>query len=192
MCDNKNILLPGNDWDDAKDGSKVRAAFPSTPDPVAPGPPAGPPDDPVAPGPPAGPRADPAPIEGAPSSGGGDGDSATAGKVTGRKPRSAISSSRKPMSAPKSAYSDEEQSEGWEIDFEQFPDHLKFLNKLRNAQRNANESGKRAQLCWRGHRTSIGPKSGDGIMTRKEFLQRLICALRNIKSVKKEEKKVKF
>ena len=92
------------------------------------------------------------------------------------------------MAAPKSTHVPD--LEGWEIDFQNFPEHLKFLQKLRTAQQNANDTGKRAQLCWRGHRTSIGPKANEGRLSKCEFLQRLIVALRSVKSIKKQEHEV--
>ena len=80
--------------------------------------------------------------------------------------------------------------EDWEEEFKKFPDHIKFLNKLKNAQANANESQKRVQICWRGHRTSIFPKAAK--MTKKDFIHRLITALKNIRVVSSEEKNVSF
>ena len=96
----------------------------------------------------------------------------------------------KSMPAPNTVCN--EEAEAWEIDFQEFPEHLKFLTKLRNAQVNANKTGKRAQICWRGHRTSLSPKPGNGTFTKRNFLQRLIAALKSIKSVKKEETEVSF
>lgn len=35
----------------------------------------------------------------------------------------------------------------WEDTFKAFPDHLKFIQKIKSAQTNANVSGRRIQIC---------------------------------------------
>ena len=78
----------------------------------------------------------------------------------------------------------------WEKEFIQFPSHSIFFQKLRNAQGQCNLSKKRAQICWRGHRTSVGPK--DGGMSKIEMMKRLVSALKNIRSITEAEKEVYF
>ena len=73
-----------------------------------------------------------------------------------------------------------------------YPDHLKFFAKLRKAQKTANGNGKRAQICWRGHRTSVTPKQGNGRLQKKDLLQKLVNALKSIRNIKDNEKKVLF
>ena len=80
--------------------------------------------------------------------------------------------------------------ESWESEFAQFPEHLIFFQKLRTAQVQANGTGKRVQLCWRTHRTSMGPK--DGILHKIDYVSKLITALRNVKTPIKGEKEVNF
>ena len=79
----------------------------------------------------------------------------------------------------------------WEQEFENFPQHLKYFSKLRNAQKNANKTNKRVQLCWRSYRFSLPPKPGNGEMDKSEMLNRLVTALKNIRSVTVEEKNVR-
>lgn len=83
----------------------------------------------------------------------------------------------------------EGETEPWEEEFKKYPTHLQFFRKLRNAQETANTTGKRSQICWRGHRTSVGPKEGG--LSKKEYMLRLTTALKNIRSVTSEEKEVK-
>lgn len=79
-------------------------------------------------------------------------------------------------------------SMSWENKFQTFPEHLKFIEKVRSAQITANKSGKRSQICWRGFRTSILPS--DKTEDKKEMLQRLVTALKSIRSTSTEEKEV--
>lgn len=81
-----------------------------------------------------------------------------------------------------------EYEEEWEKDFRDYPDHLKFFKKLRSAQHKANETGKRGQLCWRGYRTSLAPRSGP--LEKNLYISKLITALKSIRSLKAEEKSV--
>lgn len=78
----------------------------------------------------------------------------------------------------------------WQDKFKAFPDHIIFFEKLKAAQKNANECGKRSQICWRGFRTSVLPKKSKGELGKKEFLTRLITALKNISKISSEEKQV--
>ena len=78
--------------------------------------------------------------------------------------------------------------ESWEKNYMEFPDHLKYFQKIRMAQKKANETSKRIQVCWRGYRTSIPPKSGK--LRKYELLQRLIQAVKNIRNHKPNEKNV--
>lgn len=71
-----------------------------------------------------------------------------------------------------------------------FPEHLKYFSKLRAAQQKANESGKRAQICWRGHRTSVCPKPGNAKLAKKDMLCRLVNALKSVRKMEQKEKEV--
>lgn len=79
-------------------------------------------------------------------------------------------------------------SELWDEDLSEYPDHVKFIQKLRSGQEKANATGKRSQICWRGHRTSLGPKNGQ--LEKSFLLKKLIQALKTIRTVKEEEKQV--
>lgn len=78
--------------------------------------------------------------------------------------------------------------ESWEKNYMEFPDHLKYFQKIRLAQKKANDTGKRVQLCWRGYRTSLGPRPRK--LKKYDLLQRLIQALKNIRHHKPNEKNV--
>ena len=78
--------------------------------------------------------------------------------------------------------------DSWEKHYLEFPDHLKYFQKIRVAQQKSNETGKRVQVCWRGYRTSLPPN--DGKIKKYELLQRLITALKNIRILKPNEKNV--
>lgn len=82
----------------------------------------------------------------------------------------------------------EGEGEDWEMEFKEFPQHLKYFKKLRLAQAKANDTGKRVQICWRGNRSSVIPRMGD--MKKYEYIQRLIQALKNVRFYKPNEKKV--
>ena len=88
----------------------------------------------------------------------------------------------------KSVANDEPQPESWEKDFAEFPEHLKYFQKIRIAQKKANDTGKRTQMTWRGYRVALVPKMGK--LKKYELLQRLIQALKNIKHHKPNEKNV--
>ena len=82
------------------------------------------------------------------------------------------------------------QEELWDSDFSEFPEHLKYLEKLRVSQLKANELGRRVQICWRGHRTSIGPRNPKDKMDKKEFVMKLMKALNTCRSITPAEREV--
>lgn len=103
--------------------------------------------------------------------------------------RVATPSSSPSPSCPASP-SSEPEPEPWEEEFSSFPEHLKFFKKLRTAQSQANKSGKRAQICWRTHRTSLGPKPCNGKLEKIDYISKLISALKNVRTPAKGEKEV--
>lgn len=84
------------------------------------------------------------------------------------------------------------EPEPWEAEFEIYKDHLKFFEKLRNAQHRSNSTGKRTQICWRTFRTSIGPKPNNGKLEKVEYVSKLITALKNIRTPVQGEKEVLY
>ena len=56
------------------------------------------------------------------------------------------------------------------------------------AQHNANLKSKRVQICWRAHRTSVFPKTG--VLRKKDYIQRLITALKSIRTTTLDERNV--
>ena len=74
------------------------------------------------------------------------------------------------------------------MEFHEFPDHLKYFQKLYHGQKKANETNKRIQICWRGYRSAVMPRHGD--MKKYEYIQRLIQALKLIRHHKPNEKNV--
>lgn len=82
-------------------------------------------------------------------------------------------------------------AETWETDFLDYESHVKYFQKMRAAQKSANESGKRVQICWRTYRSSVLPKKHGAGLEKVELVGRLVTALNNIKNVPSEEKEVK-
>lgn len=101
----------------------------------------------------------------------------------GSKSSPATTPGAKPVPLP-----EDDESEPWEIDFQEFPSHIKYFKKLRCAQKVANENGKRIQICWRTFRTSILPSTNR--LGKADLLGRLVSALKSIRSVKDKEKQV--
>lgn len=85
----------------------------------------------------------------------------------------------------------------WQLDFGGedchmvwFPEHKALLQNLHDAKNAANKTGARAYFTWRGHRDFVNP--GRKKITKLDFHNHLIAALKVIKELSPEEEKVGF
>lgn len=76
-----------------------------------------------------------------------------------------------------------------EDEFGAFPTHLEFIQMLRQAQEQADESNKKVQYTWRGYKSSVFPRLPP--FTTKVLWDRLKMALKGVFNITVEERKVK-
>ena len=75
-----------------------------------------------------------------------------------------------------------------DIHFNWFPDHRSLLQKLQSAKNNANATSSRAYFEWRGIRDFVNPGK---TISKKNFLEHLVNALKAIPDITEEEKSVR-
>ena len=74
------------------------------------------------------------------------------------------------------------------LDSQRFPEHVDFINLLRAAKAKADETKEKANVTWRGYRTSVLPNLPP--FTVKALRDRLIWALRGIYNIRASEREV--
>ena len=72
--------------------------------------------------------------------------------------------------------------------FQLFPDHKVLLQKLHSSMHSATSTSARCYFVWRQFRDFVNP--GLKTITKAHFVKHLITALKGIKDISPEEKKV--
>ena len=72
--------------------------------------------------------------------------------------------------------------------FVEFPDHVDFVKIITNAQHEANNSGMKIPVEWRGYKSCVAPNLPE--FGTRDLQVRLFNALKQISNLSEEEKKV--